>query len=344
MKVGFVLFFFFLFFSPLFWRGADVFAQDLHYTQYNASPQNLNPAQTGLFNGDWRFVGNYRTQWAGISVPFVSYSVAADTRLKQIKNSVPAFGLLVNTDKSGDSKLTVTQIFLSAAIIKKLNTDSTHFISIGIQPGFTTKKFNADALTYDKQYDGDNYNSSLSSGENFVGSNSISYFDGGGGVAYLWKKSNRTQLNIGASFFHINKPEQSFFNNGNIKLDIKTMISGVAEFPVTKKVDLLPTFLYQKQGDFNETLLGVMGKYFLRPVAGMTAAASLGFFYRSKDACNVVATIDYRSFTAGLSYDINLSKLREASNNRGGFEISLIYIFKKNVPYIAKKRVCPIYM
>lgn len=335
-----------LIFFLLLWEGGDNFllSQDLHYTQYNASPQNLNPAQAGLFNGDWRFVGNYRTQWAGISVPFVSYSVAADTRLKQIIKSTPALGLLVNTDKSGDSKFTATQIFLSAGIIKKLNSDSTHFISIAIQPGFTTKKFNADALTYDKQYDGDNYNPSLSSGENFVGSTSMSYFDGGGGLAYLWKKSNRTHLNVGASFFHINKPKQSFFNNGDVKLDVKTIISGIAEFPVTEKVDVLPTFLFQKQGDFNETLLGVMGKYYLRPIAGMTAAASFGFLYRSKDACNVVATVDYRNFTAGLSYDLNVSKLREASNIRGGFELSLIYIFKKDVPIVVKKRVCPVYM
>ena len=41
---------------------------------------------------------------------------------------------------------------------------------------------------------------------------------------------------------------------------------------------------------------------------------------------------------------INTSKLIEATNRRGGFEISVIYIFKKVTPFIAKKRVCPIYM
>jgi hypothetical protein len=76
----------------------------------------------------------------------------------------------------------------------------------------------------------------------------------------------------------------------------------------------------------------------------METAVSLGGFYRIKDAFIIAANMDYRNFNVGLSYDINTSKLREATNRRGGFEISIIYIFKKLVPFVAKKRVCPVYM
>ncbi|MFM8373256.1 MAG: type IX secretion system membrane protein PorP/SprF, partial [Bacteroidota bacterium] len=38
-------------------------AQDPRFSQYYASPWNLNPAMTGLFNGSWRITGNYRDQW-----------------------------------------------------------------------------------------------------------------------------------------------------------------------------------------------------------------------------------------------------------------------------------------
>ena len=126
------------------------FAQDIHYSQFNASPQNLNPAQTGLFDGDWRFVGNFRSQWSVIPVPYRTFSIATDTRLKtKLENDVPAVGLIINTDKSGDSKFTTTQIFASGAYIKKLNKDSTHFVSVGIQPGVTSKSFNLAALTFE---------------------------------------------------------------------------------------------------------------------------------------------------------------------------------------------------
>lgn len=316
-------------------------AQDIHYSQFNASPQNLNPAQAGLFDGDWRFVGNFRSQWSVIPVPYRTFSIATDTRLNtKLKNDVPAVGLIINTDKSGDSKFTTTQILFSGAYIKKLNKDSTHFVSLGIQPGITTKSFNVAALTFDNQYDGDAYNASLASGENFPKTR-MTYFDMGAGLGYLWKKNHRTLVNIGLSTLHINRPKQSFFNNDDIRLDMKTCLSGIAEFPIAAQLDLLPTFMYQRQGKFQETVVGLFGKYHLKPVNGMTTAVSLGGFYRMKDAFILVANMDYKNFNVGLSYDINTSKLIEATNRRGGFEISVIYIFKKIKPFVAKKRVCP---
>ncbi len=125
---------------------------------------------------------------------------------------------------------------------------------------------------------------------------------------------------------------------------MKTTINAIVQFPVAPKLDVLPSIMYQRQGKYQETVVGAFGKYYLQPVNGLTTAVSLGAFYRMKDAFFAVASMEYRSFTVGLSYDVNTSKLTEATNNRGGFELSVIYIFKKEVPFIAKKRVCPIYM
>lgn len=322
----------------------NTFAQDIHFSQFNSSPQNLNPSQTGLFDGDWRFVGNHRNQWSVIPVPYKTYSVSADTRLKKsFKGSTPGLGLLVNTDKAGDSKFTTTQVAISAALIKKLDTDSTHFISIGIQPGFTTKSFDINALTFDNQYDGDSYNPALGSGENFAKMR-ISYFDIGGGATYLWRKSNRKQAGLGVALMHLNKPKQSFFSDPTIRLDMKTTINGIVQFPVAAKLDIVPSFMYERQGKYKETVAGLFGKYYLQPVNGAITAISLGAFYRMKDAVIAKINMEYRNFNVGFSYDVNNSKLVEASNKRGGFEISVIYIFKKEIPFVAKKRVCPIYM
>lgn len=344
MKTGRIIFFFF-FLSVLFWKeGAEVCAQDIHYSQYNATTQNLNPAQAGLFDGDWRFVGNYRSQWSAIPVPYKTFSLAGDTRLKtKLENDVPAAGLQINNDKSGDSRFGTTQIFVSGSYVKKLTKDSVNFISIGLQPGITTKSFNVNALTFDNQYDGDQYNAALASGENFAKTR-ITYFDMGAGLAYLWRKNSRTKINFGVSAFHLNRPKQSFFDNDEIRLDVKTAVSGIGEIPVSAKLDVVPSFMYERQGKFHETLLGLFGKYYLKPVNGAETAVSLGAFLRVKDAFILAANMDYRNFNVGLSYDVNTSKLREATNRRGGFEISVIYIFKKAVPFVAKKRVCPIYM
>ncbi len=336
----------FICFSSLFWSGAggDLSAQDIHFSQFNASPQNLNPAQTGLFNGDWRFVGNIRSQWAAVPVPYRTLSVSADNRLKKdFAGGTIAVGLIVNTDKSGDSKLSTTNVYLSLSYIKKLTKDSTHFISIGVQPGATTKNFNPSALTFDSQYDGDSFNPALPTGENFTNYR-ITYFDIGAGLAYLYRKNNRLFANIGVSALHLTQPKELFFGSSSSQLDIKTAVSSIVEFPVSEKLDVVPTVLYQHQGTYNETVAGGFAKYYLAHEDGMTSAIALGGFYRIKDGFIVAANMDYRNFNIGISYDVNTSKLIAATNHRGGFEVSVIYIFRKIVPFVAKKRVCPIYM
>jgi type IX secretion system PorP/SprF family membrane protein len=333
-----------VFLFSCFYSFTSVIAQDIHYSQFNAAIQNLSPAQTGLFDGDWRLNGNFRSQWAAIPVPYKTFSIAADTRLKtKLQNGVPATGIQINMDQAGDSKFTTLQVMLSGAYIKKLNTDSTHFLAVAIQPGITTRSFNINSLTFDAQYNGDAYDKSLPSQENFPKTR-MTYLEIGGGLSYLWKKSNRQLVNIGLSVLHLNTPKQSFFNDSEVQLDVKTSVSGIAAFPIAEKVDLVPTFLYQKQGKFTECVAGSFGKYYLKPVNGLTTAVSLGVFCRLKDAVIVAANMDYKNYTVGISYDVNGSKLNAATNQRGGFELSIIYIFRKVVPFIAKKRVCPIFM
>ena len=326
-------------------------AQDIHLLQYNASPQNLNPSQTGVFDGDWRLVGNYRRQWAAIPVPYNSYSFSADTKFNSIFPNLslsklkvtPTIGLLINSDKAGDSKLKTTQLYASVGVIKKLTKDSTHLISLAIQPGLSNKNFNTADLTFDNQYVNDSYNPSASSGENFSNTG-FTYFDIGTGISYHWQKTNRKYANGGVSFFHLNKPKQSFFSNPSSNLDVKLNVSGTVEWPINIAIGIVPSFLYQRQGKFNETILGVSGKYYLAPYRGSTSALSVGLFHRAKDAFVLVAGMEYNQFNVGISYDINTSNLANATNSRGAFELSVIYILKKIVPFVAKKRVCPIYM
>jgi type IX secretion system PorP/SprF family membrane protein len=324
--------------------GTAVLAQDIHYSQFNNSPYNLNPAQAGLFDGDYRFASNFRDQWAVIPVPYKTFSFGGDDRLKtKLENDAIAAGGLINVDKAGDSKFTTTQILLSASYIKKLDKDSTNFLSFAIQPGITSKSFDVNALSFDNQYNGDSYNASLPSGENFPRTR-ITYFDAGAGIAYLYRKNRRMYVNAGYSILHFNRPKQSFFNNDEIRLDIKHCVTGIASIPVAGPIDVLPTFMYQSQGKFHETVVGAFARYQLKPIDGMPTAISLGGFYRMKDAFIMSVGMDYKNFNVGLSYDVNTSKLTEATHHRGGFELSVIWIHKTVKPFIAKKRVCPIYM
>lgn len=50
-----------------------------------------------------------------------------------------------------------------------------------------------------------------------------------------------------------------------------------------------------------------------------------GFFARINDAIFFTFGIQKDNFKADISYDINTSSLKKASNSQGGFEIALTY-------------------
>src|SRR5215831_19541050 len=72
----------------------SVFGQDPSFSQFFASPLNINPALTGMINGKWRVISNIRDQWAGPAFPYITSTVSYDTKI--LKNKIPetsVFGL-----------------------------------------------------------------------------------------------------------------------------------------------------------------------------------------------------------------------------------------------------------
>ena len=55
------------------------------------------------------------------------------------------------------------------------------------------------------------------------------------------------------------------------------------------------------------------------------------------------AGFDYKSINFGVSYDVNFSRLKPASNVRGGLEFSINYIFSRNKYVLKKESPCPIF-
>ena len=53
-------------------------------------------------------------------------------------------------------------------------------------------------------------------------------------------------------------------------------------------------------------------------------------FSNLTDAIIPYVGMDFSDFTLGLSYDVNVSSLKTASNSQGGIEISLVYIKKSS--------------
>mgnify|MGYP002528469793 CR=1 FL=1 len=85
------------------------------------------------------------------------------------------------------------------------------------------------------------------------------------------------------------------------------------------------------QGPSKEILLGTIIRYRIQESSHFTGyfaeqAIAIGGHYRWKDAFIPSVWYEVSNFAIGISYDMNVSSLRTASNLRGGMEISLRFM------------------
>lgn len=323
--------------------GKTGLAQDIHFSQFNGSLLNANPAFTGFFDGDHRFGGMYRSQWQSVPVSYSTFSAFGDTRLRLKNNKSDAIGvgILFNNDKAGYANYSINQLYLSGAYMHKLNADSTLLWSTGLTAGYTNLAFNYSKMTFDSQYDGTRYSSSLSTGENFAAT-STSYVDLSAGTLLKYILRQRAYIQYGFTYSHINTPKITYQNNASVKVDPKIYNYLSFQYPLGASLDMQVELLHQNQGKYSELLPFAMLKLQLDDKTQQQIG--FGVNYRAKDALVPRLFYQFKTLNAGIAYDVNTSKFTAATNRQGGFEFYLVYIIRKSVPFVPKTRVCPIYM
>ena len=317
-------------------------AQDIHYSQFGRSPMNTNPALTGLFKGDLRFIGNYRSQWNNVPVNYMTFSGGVEQKFlnSNLKNSLFSAGLSFNHDEAGDLKLSNTGINLSGSFTRRLS--EKHYLTAGIQIGGSQRRFDISALRVDSQYDGDTFNGSLSTGENFENS-AVIYADLSGGINYRFQNmENRMKLDFGAAIYHANTPNRSFYKESENNLDHRLSVYGMTTFGLGEVFDIGLQAIGQFQGPFQEILIGGLGKIHLNRKRDEELAFGLSLSHRLGDAWVPSVMVDYRMWSVGFSYDVNSSPFNVASYRRGGPELSVSYIFSKVRPP-KEFEICPLF-
>ena len=316
-------------------------AQDIHYSQYDLSPLNLNPANTGMFDGTYRLNSSYRTQWRSVTVPYTTFTLAADA-LHPFQKKDFAVGLLVNHDIAGDSRFKTFQFNLTGNYFLPIK-DSTLKIGIGLLAGITNRNLSYDALYFDNQYDGTAYVPSLSTGESFS-RESRTYMNLQLGASLYKQLSKRNFIHGGIALSNITKPKQSYFDVTTIQLDRRFNIYTAVNYALNDQFELIPSFSLQFQGKYSELVIGSQLRYILVNEKGVYRAIRAGLAYRTVDAGFLSVGIDYDKWIAGISYDINVSDLIPASNARGALEFSIIYIIDVFNPKLIQHRICPNYI
>ncbi|MCH2214860.1 MAG: type IX secretion system membrane protein PorP/SprF [Flavobacteriales bacterium] len=314
--------FFFLFFISVL--SVHLKSQDVHFSMYDFAPLSLNPAETGLFEGDWRGVVNFREQWKSLGDPFKSVAASYDQNLYFLPGQFSAGFLFVN-DQSGNVGLNHNRFLLSLAYKKE---GAIWDYSGGLQIGLITKSFGLDGTTFPEQYNNDigGFDSSLPLSEQNLGTQT-SYFDLNLGGLVV-RKFATAKVKFGISAHHLNSPDVSFFDNKD-KLSSRTNAYVQFDKNFSSSLFVRPMILMSFHNRAQQLLLGGdIGLY--TPKSGFVQELWVGLdirdgFDRNGDA--FVASVGFvvNDFRVGLGYDINYSSLQNQTNNKGAIELSLVY-------------------
>jgi len=318
-------------------------SQDIHFSQYYASALTLNPALTGMFNGDFRVAGIARGQWFSIPTegamsPYSTYALSYDHSLfrKKLKIHGLGVGLSVFSDEAGNGSLTTQGIFGSVAYHLALDRFGRHRISLGIQGGMVFMRIFQHDLVFEEQWDSglNTFNPLLYNGESANLNANIMYPDFNAGMTFSSRTSDKFAYYIGVALNHLATPTQSFLGNNDNKLGRRYIAHAGAQWKTSKYFKVLPTVLYMLQTEAQQINIGSAFEYeFGDKVYGYIGGFTrlVGNLKNSLDNDAIILTIggEIANTRVGLSYDFNTSSLRGATKSVGAAEISVVYIHNK---------------
>jgi type IX secretion system PorP/SprF family membrane protein len=302
-------------------------AQDIHFSQFFETPLLQNPALAGIFSGDFRVQSVYRSQWNAVTVPYQTTSLSAEYKMPVgHSGDFLTLGGEILYDKSGTIALTATSILPVLNYHKSLSAERNMYLSAGFSAGIVQRKIDRSKITTNSQFNG-GYDPTLPDGEPFS-TNGYSYFDGSAGLSFNSQIGGNADNNIyfGAAYHHFNRSANlSFYNTYNAELIPKIVLSAGLKMSGSDYSYLTFYANYSKQGASTETMGGMLYSMKLDDPSEPHYTISGGAFIRWKDAVVPVVKFDVRPLTFALSYDVNVSQLKTASQGRGGFEFSLSY-------------------
>lgn len=334
--------------AALFFQTSKVTAQDVHFTQFDAQPMLLNPANTGAFNGDFRANVIYRDQWRSIlgASAFKTYGASFDMPvIRDISvDDYLAVGAQLYNDRAGDGNLNNFTGLVSVAYHKFLGTQGRTVLTVGLQGGYSQKSLDLSRLYFGDEFDEGIWNHG--GGEEFSWlTTRANGFVVNAGVSFAHAVSENFSFTLGAGANNINQPLESFDTRelrSDVGLGMRYTGQLGAIINVNERFSLRPAALYQSQQSAQEIIAGNEFRYILGDGYDLPTAPAifLGGWYRNDDAIMGTVGLEYKGFRVGFGYDYNTSDLRSATNGNGGFEISIGYI-APNALSFAKQLLYP---
>jgi type IX secretion system PorP/SprF family membrane protein len=302
-------------------------AQDPSFSQFFSSPLNINPALTANINADWRAIANFRDQWIGPASPYVTGTLSYDRKFqKKIPNvefdgNSFGAGTMMMYDRAMGGVVKSTYMSLNISYRVKL-TDGKykHRLGAGFGSIYGHRRIDFTGIDFEEQFTGYGFNTNLPTGETSL-SSMKPYFSVSTGLLYSITSEN-SNFDLGVSAFHVNKPKQTFLKDENQYLPMRKVVHSNFETLLSESLVLNLNAVYQSQSTAEYYSFGGALGYYLPYYNDLMLNA--GIWYWSKNAVIPYVGLAYKDYQFGLSYDVTVSKLRQANDKPNTYELSLI--------------------
>lgn len=319
-------------------------AQDFTFSQFYEMPLLRNPAIAGLFSGDVRVQMAYRRQWESVTTPYKTMALSSEVKFPVgAGNDYLTTSIQITNDVAGDAYFSRLQLLPAFNFLKSLN-DGNSYLSAGVIAGLVQNQFDPTKMTFDDQFQNGRFSPTNITSQTFKKTNE-SYFDASAGIAYSnIINGSDSKFYIGAALYHFTKPKLSFFDDAVIMQPRLVINAGLNL--VTSEFDNVYVYGdYIKQGGNRQMLMGLLYGHAFSSYSDEDHKYGIyiGGFYRWGDAFIPVAKLELDKLSLGFSYDINTSKLKSASQLRGGFEVTGSFKSFLNIRKSSRGRVeCPV--
>lgn len=295
-------------------------AQYFQFSQYNFTPQRINPAQVG--DSDYASLSlDYRNQATDGGFHLTSNVLnVAYPLISRTGQRWSGIGLTFMDDRSGQAGIFNTQ---EAGLSYALNVPLARYetISLGVKGLYQSRKIDLDGLYTGAQYVPDRgFNEALSSGEN-SGQFKTDFITFSAGLH--WQRSDKEGTRLGyagISFFDFNKPENSFF-----ELESQLNSTFVASFGLRayqrRALSIFPELLYTRSASANVLNVGWITRYDLKTDSKPLTYINIITKYVVGRSGILGLQLYKENFTVGISYDFPVFVRNVA--NTGALEVGI---------------------
>lgn len=310
--------------------------QDIHFTQYNANLLSINPAFAGLELNSIRAQLSFKNQWTHYENPYNTYGFSVDGGFLESKNKNGFWGSGINLfhDISGVTKLSSTYVNITGAYHVKL--DNQNWLIAGLQGGLIQRKIDYGNQTWDKQFDGIDFNLSYPTGENPI---KDQYIVGDLSTGLLWRFRSKNVIDyigtegitseVGVAVFHANKPQFSLLSSNVESYFTKYVLHSRMSFGIpNESFAIIPNVVFSKQNVYTELLVGTLFKVIINQDLSNRLnyfAILFGLQYRTKDSFAPNLIFEWKNLELGISYDFDGSPQNNTVKKKIGLEISIRY-------------------